>query len=453
MELKIPHISPFRRLLIVLGVTIFTLIIILVYSYKISHRLFEDFKWVEHTYKVAAQIESMTLMLTRQESMTRAYIITGNKDLIKDFSKHLEQIRKEFYRMEHLIQDNPGQIKRISILKTLFSQRIDKLQKCIRLKSAGGYSEQMMQSYILDGYKHMDKVNELKLELEEEEQKLLVLRRSDAYQNLNSTNSTILFAGAISIVSIILIVILIRNDIKRRDKLEREMKELDMNKNKFFSIVSHDLRGPIHGISKLAGFMKDEENTSREEMILMGRIMEDSAKKAGNLLENLLQWAQVQMNRLEFKPSGFYIDELVEECMDALRVNADIKKIALISNVQKQLVFADKNMINTVVRNLMSNAIKFTFEEGKVVVSSLRKNGHIEITVSDTGIGISDDAAKKLFHMDKANSTKGTANETGNGLGLLICKEFLEKNHGRIWVERRKEGGTDFTFTLRPIAS
>jgi len=231
----------------------------------------------------------------------------------------------------------------------------------------------------------------------------------------------------------------------------RELKELNATKDKFFSIIAHDLKHPFNtllGFSELlATNINSYKKTKIEEFI---NIIFRTTKNTFLLLENLLEWSRSQTGSLELTPSIVDIYELVDENIDLLYNNATNKKLELINNIPKDAkVFADPNMIHTVIRNLLSNAIKYTKAGGKIEISSKIQNSYLEITVSDSGIGIKPENLKKLFRIDENFTTKGTANETGTGLGLILCKEFVQKNGGDIWVKSTYGKGSEFTIKLR----
>ena len=239
---------------------------------------------------------------------------------------------------------------------------------------------------------------------------------------------------------------------------------LNANKDRFFSIIAHDLKGPfmpLLGTSELLSEMADflKPNEIRE----MGESMYRSAKNVFTLLENLLQWSRIQMGRLKYQPTSMDLNEIVERNMGLLGDNAAKKNIKLINRVQQPLfVFADENMVDTILRNLMSNAIKFTQPNGQVTVAYHLINPietigglsmptltrYVEIGVSDTGMGIAPEDMSKLFNMETHHSTLGTAKEKGTGLGLIMCYEMVRKHGGRIWVESELGKGSTFKFTI-----
>jgi len=178
-------------------------------------------------------------------------------------------------------------------------------------------------------------------------------------------------------------------------------------------------------------------------------MIHDASRQAYNLLENLLHWSRAQTGRMEVNPSGFDLHEIIEENIRLLGGNASEKNISLISKIyQGTLVYGDANMISTVIRNLISNAIKYTKPTGKVTLKSRLKGDTMEIAITDTGVGIKKEDLSKLFRIDTNFTTSGTANEEGTGLGLSLCKEFIDINNGTIKVDSKPGKGTTFYVNL-----
>ncbi len=237
---------------------------------------------------------------------------------------------------------------------------------------------------------------------------------------------------------------------KKVEQRTLELRDLNATKDKFFSIIAHDLKNPFN---TLMGFtelllenLSDYSLDKLEEFI---QILYDTSRHSYALLENLLEWSRSQTGRLEMNSEKIKIYDIFAENIDLLSNNASKKSISLVNNIDADAVaFADANMVRTVIRNLISNAIKYTRENGIITGSSVIKENMIEVSVIDTGIGISPENIEKLFKIDVNYSTNGTADETGTGLGLILCKEFINKNGGEIRVESELGKGSSFSFSL-----
>ena len=237
---------------------------------------------------------------------------------------------------------------------------------------------------------------------------------------------------------------------KKVELRTRELKELNATKDKFFSIIAHDLKNPFNtllGFSELLITNINEYDKNRIGEFI--NIIFQTSKNAYMLLENLLEWSRSQTGRLEMTPSDIEIAELVDDNIDLIYNNASNKKLELNNRIDKKVkAYADSNMTNTIIRNLLSNAIKYTATGGKIEITSKIENNYVEVTVSDTGVGIKEENIGRLFRIDENFSTKGTNDETGTGLGLILCKEFVKKNGGDIWVTSKLGKGSNFTFKL-----
>jgi PAS domain S-box-containing protein len=234
------------------------------------------------------------------------------------------------------------------------------------------------------------------------------------------------------------------------EEYTEELQKINSNKDRFFSIIAHDLKNPF---ITLLGFtealMEDyNEMTSDEHLDYISQIRETS-KSSYQLLENLLQWSRSQSGRLQIEPVDFSLKEIVDEVI-SLKISACQTKNINLENLVSadQKVHADKDMVKTILRNLISNAIKFTETGGSIELNTSLLDDQVCISITDTGIGISKENIANIFNIDKFHSTVGTKDEEGTGLGLILCQEFVDKNNGKIWVESKEGVGSKFKFTL-----
>jgi ligand-binding sensor domain-containing protein/signal transduction histidine kinase len=249
----------------------------------------------------------------------------------------------------------------------------------------------------------------------------------------------------------------VRNIERRKRQLEkiveirtRELKEINQTKDKIFSIISHDLRGSIGNFMSMLKLLVDEpDSVDESDLRDILKTMKDSSESTYYLLDNLLNWARSQRGIIEYKPENMEINFIVDDVINLLKQLAKAKTISLQSNLKGRIsAYFDKNTINTVTRNLTSNAIKFTRPNGNIWIDAVVNDGQIEVSVNDNGLGISPENIDKIFNAYQGVTTLGTSGEKGTGLGLLLCKEFVEKNGGKIWVESEVGKGSSFKFTL-----
>ena len=233
-------------------------------------------------------------------------------------------------------------------------------------------------------------------------------------------------------------------------KYAEELKNLNASKDKFFSIISHDLRSPFNSLLGLTEFIShyyDDMNPSEVKSSILN--VYNSAQQVYNLILNLLEWSMLQSGRLKVEKGVINLAELGVEIINLYKDAADNKQLELVNNINENIsVYADKYMIDTIIRNFVSNSIKFTNSGGKIIIKGVINGDNAEVSVTDTGIGISIANQKNLFRIDEQFRRDGTANEKGTGLGLILCKEFIEKNNGVLWVESEEGKGSRFSFTV-----
>ena len=248
------------------------------------------------------------------------------------------------------------------------------------------------------------------------------------------------------------------NDISRRvnalkalEENEQRLKESNITKDKFFSIIAHDLKSPFTSIAGLSDLLVSEAQNGRsiENIENTAKIIQKSSHHAMNLITNLLEWSRSQSGRMTFNPDYFDVTSVIQEELSAFESIARQKQIRINNTIiSKTVVYADKYMISSIFRNLISNALKFTNSNGQISISSRLNEVEIFFSVSDTGVGIDTEDLPKLFVIDQNHSTNGTDNEQGTGLGLILCKEFTEKHQGHIWARSEKNKGSEFCFSL-----
>jgi PAS domain S-box-containing protein len=231
---------------------------------------------------------------------------------------------------------------------------------------------------------------------------------------------------------------------------ETKFKELNDTKDKFFSIIAHDLRSPFHNIVGFSNLLvRDILEKDYAGIERFAGIIQDSSERAMDLLVNLLEWSRSQTGRMEFLPEMIDFGQLTDNVIQLLHDSAENKCISIYTELPDRLiVFADKAMLGTILRNLISNAIKYTNTKGVIVVKASQNTKEILVSVADNGVGIGGEEILKLFRIDQNQSTVGTQNEKGTGLGLILCKEFVGKHGGKIWVESEVGKGSTFCFTV-----
>jgi Signal transduction histidine kinase len=274
-----------------------------------------------------------------------------------------------------------------------------------------------------------------------------VQHSADFLQNILIALMIIAFGLAIYIM-----LLAYRND-KFQDNiitLNAKILKDSIEKDKFYSIVSHDIMNPFNALLGFSKILKEAvKEGDQKEVEECSGIVHQSAERISNLLQNLLVWSRVQNGKIQFAPQSHNVNQLVAEAMAVVEPIAKNKAIRLSWKVEGEIdAELDKNMITSVLQNFVTNSVKFTPKGGEVNVSVRSESSNLKVVVSDTGIGMNKEQLSRLFRLDKASSSKGTEDETGTGLGLIIAKEFIEKHNGQIWAESELGKGSKFCFDI-----
>lgn len=238
---------------------------------------------------------------------------------------------------------------------------------------------------------------------------------------------------------------------KKIELAHKQLSELNATKDKFFSIIAHDLRGPIGGVNNLLDVVSDDfDSGDKKEIRKYLEQARKTSKETYNLLNNLLLWSKTQRKEIKTKRAKYNLDQVLQSNLKLIEQRAEFKKVKIINKADKKLhAFFDKDQINTVIRNLLDNAIKYASEGDSIEVSSKSDKNMLILCIKDSGIGMNSEIIDKLFTIDsKQESRPGTNNEKGSGLGLILCKEFVEQNKGKIWVESKINQGASFSFSI-----
>lgn len=240
------------------------------------------------------------------------------------------------------------------------------------------------------------------------------------------------------------------HDITKRKKYEKQLTQLNSDKDRFISILAHDLRSPFNSLLGLSEYlMKNVSKLSLDEIKTIAASIYDTSDKTFSLLEDTLLWASVQSETITYSPVSTNIVAIINEVIEILEPVAHYKNISLINHLENELnANIDIYMFKAILRNLISNAIKFTDKNGEIKISATHINTNTVVKVADNGIGMAKELIDKLFSFEPVNSTIGTANEPGTGLGLMLCKDFVDKHSGKIWVESTLGKGTTVSFSI-----
>jgi|SRR5690554_1010948 len=317
-----------------------------------------------------------------------------------------------------------------------------------------GYKYLLLLKSASDSLKITDKIKRLaRLEFENKVKKL----EEEQISKINLRNNLITILSISLFFVIVIGGLLIKGyGNKKRmnvklNELNNKLNETNTAKDRFFSIIAHDLRGPFHGMLSYSDFLaSDIDNLSKEEIREYSKELHSIIKNQYELLNDLLNWSKFQSGKFIMHLQKIPLRKEVCSVFESMLFAAEQKGISFINEVEEDfIVYADKNMLLLIIRNLVSNGIKFTGQNGYIKISAIKKSGFDEITVEDNGTGISLDDQKKLFKIDTHHSSKGTAGETGTGIGLILCKEIAEIHSGTITIDSKPGKGSRFSFTLK----
>lgn len=234
-------------------------------------------------------------------------------------------------------------------------------------------------------------------------------------------------------------------------RAKEELMELNLTKSKFFAIITNDIKDVLVGVKGFSEFIIEDLKANRtEDSIKLANILNADARKLYDFLENLLEWANIQTGRIENNPDNYLLNPIIERNISYFAESIEKKEIMVVNNVNLEtIIYADKVLLNAIINKLLSNALKYSQKKGEIVIDAETKDGFVEVTVRDNGVGMEQKVVEKLFRLDSPYpKTIGTANEGGTGLGLLICKDLCDKINGEIWIESRKSVGSIAHFTV-----
>ncbi len=466
----------------------------------ITHKNLKDYPQALDYYQRSL---SLTQALGRKASEAKAYNNIGNiYSDSKDYPRALDYYRKalklsietkrkatEAYahsNMGQLYLDQKKYVKAHVYCKRAFemAREIDHAKLLIKTSSLlsecsmalglyrDAYATLLVNRLMSDSLfneKNLKKKIDIEYQYIYEKEKQVQELERQKIVSINKQQKIILYLFIVGFILMsLLILVVLRSFIRKRkanrilavqkERIEiknKKLNELNATKDKFFSIIAHDLKSPFNVILSLTELLLDNHDDFDEcETHEMIKSLNISSKDAFRLLENLLTWSRAQTGKMAYLPEKLNLRTVVLETIGVLQGQANIKDIQIRNRIQdRDFIFADKNMLSTIFRNLISNAIKFTPQGGEILIDANKVVGENEqnftrISVKDNGVGISKEMQAKLFDITENSSTEGTENETGTGLGLILCEEFIKKHQGGIFVESEKGKGSKFVFTI-----
>ncbi len=444
---KFPIVFP---LIVLLTASVVLLLTSVVYSYQVSENLFENNALIEHTDSLVSKIDLLGVKLEASESGVHAFAASEQVKFLYQYEKARNETRQYLTALHALTRGDSLGNRKVRELDSLVRKRFQLLAKAVAIEKGEvedkqGLEKRRGRALLLNN--RIEKVSkELKTMLEtfsgQKKQESRDMLRITRWTNLATIVLGLLLAG--------LLGGLVYNDITEREKKEDALRQLNNQKSQFFSIISHDLRGPTRNTRLLLEMRDDPAYAAGpEEAGKMAALALQSARQTELLVEDLLTWGRLQMEQVGIRTTRFRPYESAEKVCGPLQAAAALKNITLENNIPRDLAIqADANMVETVFRNLVSNAIKFTPDAGKVRIEARRRGEFVELAVEDNGVGMAPETMDKIFSLHVKHTTRGTAGEPGTGLGLAVCREFVERNGGTIGVESQPGGGSKFNVCL-----
>jgi len=401
----------------------------------------------QKAYDYAKRINNRNRLAVANYNLGKTYLEINELDLAKE---HLNESYRSSVENNYklLEKDNLLILSKIAEKEGNISDALQYMKEANKLNDSLFNSEKIAKFTDL----------QVRYFTEQQNQENLLLKQQNEIQEIairqQKLKTRILIIGGILILGILFFISRSRvRFIKLSARLEKSEKELlkaNAGKDKFFTLIAHDLKSPFNGLLGITEILSENfDELLPEQSKKMVMELRKSVTNVYALVEGLLNWAQIQTGKIKYRLEKTDLFNLAEKVTEQLETSAKNKNIALKQNITKNtFAVADEKSMSTVFRNLISNAIKYTKPGGVVKVEAIKKEGFIEVSVVDNGIGIPPETLKKLFTITEKVSVPGTANETGTGLGLILCKEFLEKNNGKIWAESEPGKGSRFVFTL-----
>lgn len=415
---------------------------------KSEDNLFLDFQEVEEAHSFINDLEKVTKLINDLENSLKSYELTKGDFFLLLLNENESELNREIERINKRLVNSSIDNSNFLDLNSLISQRIVDCKLHVEKINSPGYN---LKSDSLNLAKRDTQKEEIysKIRKLNKIQKTILREKNDEIlSRFNKTKANLTVVGYSAVLFTSLIFLFIWQYSRTHKKIEKDLLELNENKNKFFSIISHDLRGPVKNIVLMAQLLYQPANKTIEPAKL-AKLIESSANNLSSLLDNLLKWSRLQMNKIDFQPEILDLRKLSDDVIQNLKVHADQKSIVIHNQILPETyVLIDQNMIATVIRNLISNALKFTNKGGEIEIISRTNQDKEEVIVKDNGVGMPKEIAKKIFSIDFRHVTKGTNKEEGTGLGLKLCREFVEKNNGKIWVESEVNVGSKFIFSV-----
>lgn len=427
--------------------------------FKVQNNINGD-RRISNTTFLYEKLSSTRLSLKSAINSHRDYLITGNPIYLELYAKKKQEMLDQLNLLKETNKKNGFfSVDKLDSLEELLNTKLGSLDAMIGKKNAALDLNGLKGLLESDSTKILDDIQRISNIIQHQIEQENSDYRNDVKQNSNNILYILISSYVVAFILLIGGYLDLMREIQRRKRVEEELykqtivlEKNDITKNRFFSIIAHDLKSPFTGLIGMTDLLLEKVVEDKEDMEELLKLTKASTENTYKLLEELLEWARVQTGALKANPTDFNLSEIAWELADLLKPIADSKQIGIgVCRKTNAFVHADKNMVRTVLRNLVTNALKFSLPNTRMSINSKTYEDRVEVSVVDKGIGINQETLMKIFSIDEKVSRLGTANEKGTGLGLILCKELVELNGGKIWVESTVDMGSKFYFTL-PLA-
>jgi signal transduction histidine kinase len=396
---------------------------------------------LNHTNQVKLELKDVLQSLTNAETGQRGYLITGDDKFLRPFNQVVPILQKEMRDVKTITRDNPEQQKNIANLAKQTDQRIALLTKSIAIRNNEGLSSDALYSLMDQGRNSMIQIRRIIDAMLSVEDKLLNTRQQQTNTSFRRSFITSAVGGVLNFALILLSFYLINSEFRRRTELEK-------NKDDFISTASHELKTPLTSLNiytQLAS-KKLEGGKITEAKNVLAKI-NDQTEKLMSLVTDLLDISRLETGKLKIEKAPFDLNEAIDETVESIQQTTKSHEIITKSKVRHS-VYGDRYRIYQVITNLLTNAIKYSPEGGKIFITTKEKPKEVVISIKDQGIGIDSEHQKRIF--EKLYRVIDSKEQTypGFGIGLYICSEIIRQHRGKIWVESKKKKGSTFHFTL-----
>jgi len=429
-----------KRIVFIIFIAFTVLSGILGFCYWTIISLDKNFKQVENSYEIKNKISIIRnkLLLKENEALATKRPVKANSKI------NLDSLLE--YDVKQLLEFSTGDNDKSELVIDA-KDKIEEFVNDISLFNSNTIDS--LSSYRIYNNKSIILYKFGLLEIMENEN-LLEYRRKLA-NSLQFTTWVVIISIFVTFFILALALSRILSDIEEKQNQIRVLENINHQKNRFFSVLGHDLKSPLGSFITLTEVLETHSgNLSSEDFSLYINMMKKSANNIFKLLDNLLQWSRLQMNYINFNPSIVEINSLIDNLIKQIEPNSSDKEILINTSYNGTYqVEADIWMLETIIRNLIMNAIKYSKRDGAITISTIKQKEKIIISIADHGIGMDQDKLKSIFNIEKRSSLPGTEKETGTGLGLLICKELVDKHGERIWASSELGKGTVFSFSMK----